>query len=141
MSLAQVAAAARRSAALPLTLAVAAVDIDGGGTVGVDEHTVLPVASASKLLLLAEVARRLNTGELPADRLVEVLDEDLTGGTGLLQPAERARLDRRGPGLADCLGERQHRDQRTPAPRGARVHGPARTGARARSPHAARQGP
>ncbi|WP_406739634.1 serine hydrolase [Streptomyces atratus] len=85
MSLAQVAAAARRSAALPLTLAVAAVDIDGGGTVGVDERTVLPVASASKLLLLAEVARRLDTGELPADRVVEVLDEDLAEGTGLLR--------------------------------------------------------
>lgn len=99
MSLAQVAAAARRSAALPLTLAVAAVDIDGGGTVGVDEHTVLPVASASKLLLLAEVARRLNTGELPADRLVEVLDEDLAGGTGLLRlPAGAAGPSRTWPG-------------------------------------------
>ncbi|MCX4851794.1 serine hydrolase [Streptomyces sp. NBC_00893] len=85
MSLAQVAAAARRSAALPLTLSVAAVDIDGGGTVGVDARTVLPVASAAKLLLLAEVARRLETGELPADRVVEVLDEDLAEGTGLLR--------------------------------------------------------
>ncbi|MFJ2909659.1 serine hydrolase [Streptomyces sp. NPDC087228] len=84
MSLAQVAAAARRSAALPLTLAVAAVDIDGGETVGVDEHTVLPVASASKLLLLAEVSRRLDTGELLADRTVEILDEDVARGTGLL---------------------------------------------------------
>ncbi|MFB6943003.1 serine hydrolase [Streptomyces sp. NPDC060286] len=91
MSLAQVAAAARRSAALPLTLAVAAVDIDGGETVGVDECTVLPVASASKLLLLAEVSRRLDTGELLADRLVEILDEDLADGTGLLR-----RMSRRG---------------------------------------------
>lgn len=91
MSLAQVAAAARRSAALPLTLAVAAVDIDGGERVGVDECTVLPVASASKLLLLAEVSRRLDTGELLADRLVEVLDEDLADGTGLLR-----RMSRRG---------------------------------------------
>lgn len=91
MSLAQVAAAARRSAALPLTLAVAAVDIDGGETVGVDERTVLPVASASKLLLLAEVARRLDTGELLADRTVDVLDEDMADGTGLLR-----RMSRRG---------------------------------------------
>ncbi|MFE4330908.1 serine hydrolase [Streptomyces sp. NPDC056831] len=91
MSLAQVAAAARRSAALPLTLAVAAVDIDGGKTVGVHDRTVLPVASASKLLLLAEVSRRLDTGELLADRPVEVLDEDMADGTGLLR-----RMSRRG---------------------------------------------
>ncbi|MFE4795072.1 serine hydrolase [Streptomyces sp. NPDC056708] len=91
MSLAQVAAAARRSAALPLTLAVAAVDIDGGETVGVHDRIVLPVASASKLLLLAEVSRRLDTGELLADRPVEVLDEDMADGTGLLR-----RMSRRG---------------------------------------------
>ncbi|MEU0835082.1 serine hydrolase [Streptomyces sp. NPDC005969] len=89
MSLAQVTAAARRSAALPLTLAVTAVDIDGGETVGVDEHTVLPVASASKLLLLAEVARRLDTGELLAGRTVDVLDEDMADGTGLLRRMSR----------------------------------------------------
>ncbi|MFI9626133.1 serine hydrolase [Streptomyces sp. NPDC052042] len=85
MTLAQVAAAARRSAALPLTLAVAAVDIDGGGAVGVDDEAVLPVASASKLLLLAEVSRRLDGGELPAGRIVEILDEDRADGTGLLR--------------------------------------------------------
>nr|BFD95100.1 hypothetical protein KitaXyl93_64600 [Kitasatospora sp. Xyl93] len=92
MSLAQVAAAARSSAALPLTLAVAAVDVDapaedeavGGAAVGVDDTVVLPVASASKLLLLAEVARRLDTGELTAGQPVEILPEDVTGGTGLL---------------------------------------------------------
>ncbi|MFE7706017.1 serine hydrolase [Streptomyces sp. NPDC057486] len=91
MSLAQVAAAVRRSAALPLTLAVAAVDIDGGETAGADECTVLPVASASKLLLLAEVSRRLDTGELVADRPVEVLDEDMAAGSGVLR-----RMSRRG---------------------------------------------
>ncbi|GAA3485825.1 serine hydrolase [Streptomyces yanii] len=91
MSLAQVAAAVRRSAALPLTLAVAAVDIDGGETTGADECTVLPVASASKLLLLAEVSRRLDTGELLADRPVEVLDEDMAAGSGVLR-----RMSRRG---------------------------------------------
>ncbi|WP_405690272.1 serine hydrolase [Streptomyces sp. NBC_00057] len=96
MSLAQVAAAARRSAALPLTLAVAAVDIDGGEMVGVDDRTVLPVASASKLLLLAEVSRRLDTGELLADRPVELLDEDMADGTGLLR-----RMSRRGWTIED----------------------------------------
>ncbi|WP_335933103.1 serine hydrolase [Streptomyces sp. PTD5-9] len=89
MSLSQVAAAARRSAALPLTLAVAAVDVDGGGAVGVDDDVVLPVASTSKLLLLAEVSRRLDSGELPAGRLVEVLDEDRADGTGLLRRMSR----------------------------------------------------
>lgn len=98
MSLAQVAAAARSSAALPLTLSVAAVDVDapeapeapeasgadGGGAVGVDDTVVLPVASAAKLLLLAEVARRLDTGELTAGQPVGILPEDVTGGTGLL---------------------------------------------------------
>ncbi|MFB7914484.1 serine hydrolase [Streptomyces sp. NPDC056061] len=89
MSLSQVAAAARRSAALPLTLAVAAVDIDGGGTVGVDDDVVLPVASASKLLLLAEVSRRLDGGELSPGQVVEVLDEDRADGTGLLRRMSR----------------------------------------------------
>ncbi|MGA5702543.1 serine hydrolase [Peterkaempfera bronchialis] len=91
MSLDQVAAAARRSAALPLTLAVAAVDVDGGRTVGVDDTAVLPVASASKLLLLAEVSRRLDSGELRADQVVDIPDQDVAGGTGLLR-----RLGRRG---------------------------------------------
>ncbi|WP_411146963.1 serine hydrolase [Streptomyces sp. x-80] len=85
MSLAQVAAAARRSAALPLTLAVAAIDVDGDESVGVDDGTVLPVASAAKLLLLAEVSRRLDTGELRAGQRVEILDADVASGTGLLR--------------------------------------------------------
>ncbi|MFE4517690.1 serine hydrolase [Kitasatospora sp. NPDC056783] len=94
MSLAQVAAAARSSAALPLTLSVAAIDVDAegaGASVGVDDTVVLPVASAAKLLLLAEVARRLDGGELAAGQPVEILPEDVTGGTGLL-----ARLSRPG---------------------------------------------
>ncbi|MER5493465.1 serine hydrolase [Streptomyces sp. NPDC002454] len=87
MSLARIAAAAGRATALPLVLAVSAVDLDATGPdteAGVHEDRVLPVASASKLLLLAEVARRLDTGELPADRIVDVLPEDRAGGTGLL---------------------------------------------------------
>ncbi|MFB6890023.1 serine hydrolase [Kitasatospora sp. NPDC056327] len=117
MSLAQVAAAARSAAALPLTLAVAAVDVDagfgfgaaegpdgfdgfgggggngggGGGAVGVDDSVELPVASASKLLLLAEVARRLDSGELRADAVVPIEDGDVTGGTGLLRRLLRGR--------------------------------------------------
>ncbi|MER5351416.1 serine hydrolase [Kitasatospora sp. NPDC002551] len=118
MILAQVAAAARSAAALPLTLAVAAVDVDaeagaeagpgagagagagltvGSGSVGVDDTVVLPVASASKLLLLAEVARRLDSGELRADAVVPIEDEDVAGGTGLLR-----RLAHRGAGGNAC---------------------------------------
>ncbi|WP_329013288.1 serine hydrolase [Streptomyces sp. NBC_00690] len=90
MSLARVVATARRSAALPLVLAVAAVDVDGGQTVGLDERVVLPVASASKVLLLAEVSRRLDSGELRPDEPVAIHEADAVGGTGLL-----ARLSRR----------------------------------------------
>ncbi|WP_380281312.1 serine hydrolase [Kitasatospora purpeofusca] len=127
MILAQVAAAARSAAALPLTLAVAAVDVDaqaeeeagahaeagtetavgvggaggvGGSAVGVDDTVVLPVASASKLLLLAEVARRLDAGELRADTVVPIEDEDVTGGTGLLR-----RLARGGVGAGAGAGD------------------------------------
>ncbi|MCM2389814.1 serine hydrolase [Streptomyces albipurpureus] len=90
MSLARVAAAARSSAALPLVLAVAAVDVDDGEIVGVDDDVVLPVASASKALLLAEVSRRLDSGELRSQAPVTITDEDAVGGTGLL-----SRLSRR----------------------------------------------
>ncbi|MFE5854683.1 serine hydrolase [Streptomyces sp. NPDC056500] len=90
MSLARVVATARRSAALPLVLAVAAVDVDGGQTVGLDERVVLPVASASKVLLLAEVSRRLDSGELRPHEPVAIHEADAVGGTGLL-----SRLSRR----------------------------------------------
>ncbi|MER6914538.1 serine hydrolase [Streptomyces sp. NPDC000594] len=85
MTLARVAAAARSAAALPLVLGVAAIDVDDGRSVGVDDTTVLPVASAAKLLLLAEVARRLDSGELSPGQRVAVREEDITGGTGLLR--------------------------------------------------------
>ncbi|MFB7471725.1 serine hydrolase [Kitasatospora sp. NPDC056184] len=61
----------------------------GGSAVGVDDTVVLPVASASKLLLLAEVARRLDAGELRADAVVPIEDEDVAGGTGLLRRLSR----------------------------------------------------
>ncbi|MFF2655792.1 serine hydrolase [Kitasatospora sp. NPDC058032] len=118
MILAQVAAAARSAAALPLTLAVAAVDVDadaeltagtGDSAVGVDDTVVLPVASASKLLLLAEVARRLDAGELRADAVVPIEAEDVAGGTGLLRRLARGRASGRvadggGAGSADGAG-------------------------------------
>ncbi|MEU0686416.1 serine hydrolase [Streptomyces uncialis] len=96
MSLDRVVAAAGRSAALPLVLAVHAVDVDTGESVGAHDEAVLPVASASKLLLLAEIARRLDTGELRPDRPVDLVDEDRTGGTGLL-----SRLGRTGWSVED----------------------------------------
>ncbi|MGV9316434.1 serine hydrolase [Streptomyces sp. NPDC003691] len=84
MTLARVAAAARSAAALPLVLAVSAIDVDDGGSTGVDDTAVLPVASASKLLLLAEVARRVDAGLLDPRRTVAVTAEDVVHGTGLL---------------------------------------------------------
>ncbi|MFE9660883.1 serine hydrolase [Streptomyces sp. NPDC005955] len=104
MSLARVAAAAGRSAALPLVLSVSAIDLDathatdctdgidstdgtdsaGTDRIGFHDEVVLPVASTAKLLLLAEIARRLDTGELHGDKTVDVLPEDRAGGTGLL---------------------------------------------------------
>ncbi|GLF99883.1 serine hydrolase [Streptomyces yaizuensis] len=84
MTLARVAAAARSAAALPLVLGVAAIDVDDGLSVGVDDTVVLPVASAAKLLLLAEVARRLDTGVLSPRQPVAVAPEDIAFGTGLL---------------------------------------------------------
>ncbi|MEO3978262.1 serine hydrolase [Streptomyces sp. CAU 1734] len=89
MSLARLTAAARRSAALPLVLAVWAVDVESGESAGTDQDTVLPVASAAKLLLLAEVARRLDTGELAPEQPVAVLTGDRAGGTGLLDRLSR----------------------------------------------------
>ncbi|MFE6022171.1 serine hydrolase, partial [Streptomyces sp. NPDC056441] len=88
---AQAPGGARRRAAGPTPGPVPALYTAGGETVGVHDRIVLPVASASKLLLLAEVSRRLDTGELLADRPVEVLDEDMADGTGLLR-----RMSRRG---------------------------------------------
>ncbi|QDY80441.1 serine hydrolase [Streptomyces qinzhouensis] len=90
MTLARVAAAARSAAALPLSLSVAAIDVDDGRSTGVDDTAVLPVASAAKLLLLAEVARGLDAGELDPGRTVAVTDDDVVHGTGLL-----VRLSRR----------------------------------------------
>ncbi|MFE0425889.1 serine hydrolase [Streptomyces sp. NPDC058953] len=99
MTLARVAAAARSAAALPLVLGVAAIDVDDGRSAGVDDTVVLPVASAAKMLLLAEVARLIDAGELDPDAPVAVDPADLTYGTGLL-----VRLSRRDWTVGDlCL--------------------------------------
>ncbi|MGC4892334.1 serine hydrolase [Micromonospora sp. DT31] len=50
-----------------------------------DPDLVLPLASVGKVLVLAEVARRLADGTLAADLPVDLRDDDrLVGGTGLL---------------------------------------------------------
>ncbi|MFE7133970.1 serine hydrolase [Streptomyces sp. NPDC057638] len=79
----EVTAAVRRRS-VPLTLTMCAVDVDGGDSTGHDDGVVVPVASAAKLLLLAEVARRLETGELGADEPVPLTAEDTVHGTGLI---------------------------------------------------------
>ncbi|MEU5163473.1 serine hydrolase [Streptomyces sp. NPDC020875] len=96
MTLARVAAAARSAAALPFVLGVAAIDVDDGRTTGVDDTVVLPVASTAKLLLLAEVARRIDAGELDPAAPVALDPADTVHGTGLL-----TRLGRTGWTVAD----------------------------------------
>ncbi|SCE91399.1 beta-lactamase class A [Micromonospora chaiyaphumensis] len=59
--------------------------LDDGRTLSTDPDLVLPLASVGKVLLLAEVARRLADRTLEADQPVELLDTDRAlGGTGLL---------------------------------------------------------
>jgi beta-lactamase class A len=45
---------------------------------------VMPLASVGKLLLLAEVARRMSDGTLCPDAIVAVADADVCGGSGLI---------------------------------------------------------
>ncbi len=55
------------------------------GLLALNEDVELPLASAGKLLLLAEVARGVASGSLdPAER-VTLLDDDYRGGSGLLR--------------------------------------------------------
>ncbi|MER5336739.1 serine hydrolase [Micromonospora sp. NPDC002717] len=59
--------------------------LDDGRTVSTDPDLALPLASVGKVLLLAEVARRLADATLAPDQPVELLDADReVGGTGLL---------------------------------------------------------
>jgi beta-lactamase class A len=59
--------------------------LDDERTLATDPDLVLPLASVGKVLLLAEVARRLADGTLAPDKPVDLLDSDRqVGGTGLL---------------------------------------------------------
>jgi beta-lactamase class A len=79
---AEVRAAARRS---PGLLAVAVRPIGGGTAYGFHEHDELSLASAAKLLVLAEAARRVDAGGLDPAEPVTVVADDLVNGTGLLR--------------------------------------------------------
>ncbi|HEY3685064.1 MAG TPA: serine hydrolase [Streptosporangiaceae bacterium] len=79
---AEVRAAARRG---PGRLAVAVRPIGGGTAYGFHEHDELSLASVSKLLVLAEAARRVDAGELDPAEPVIVVADDLVNGTGLLR--------------------------------------------------------
>ncbi|WP_037344798.1 serine hydrolase [Sciscionella sediminilitoris] len=68
----------------PETLAVA-VHAPGEGRYGHHERTELPLASAGKLALLAELGRALEQGELTESTPVPIEPGDRCGGTGLLQ--------------------------------------------------------
>ncbi|MEU8270380.1 serine hydrolase, partial [Sphaerisporangium sp. NPDC049002] len=54
------------------------------GLLALNEDVELPLASAGKLLLLAEVARSVAAGSLDPAEPVTLLDEDYRGGSGLL---------------------------------------------------------
>ncbi|SDY93935.1 beta-lactamase class A [Micromonospora pattaloongensis] len=59
--------------------------LDDHRSLAAEPDLVLPLASVGKVLLLAEVARRLADGTLAADEAVELTAEDRRlGGTGLL---------------------------------------------------------
>jgi beta-lactamase class A len=79
---ADVRAAARRS---PGRLAVAVRPIGGGTAYGFHERDELSLASVSKLLVLAEAARRVDDGGLDPAEPVTVVADDMVNGTGLLR--------------------------------------------------------
>ncbi|WP_308249995.1 serine hydrolase [Sphaerisporangium fuscum] len=54
------------------------------GLLAVNEEEQLPLASAGKLLLLAEAARAITAGTLDPDEPVTLLADDYCGGSGLL---------------------------------------------------------
>jgi beta-lactamase class A len=54
------------------------------GHFGLGEHTELPLASAGKLLLLAETAMEIDAGMLDPHEVVELEPGDYTAGSGLL---------------------------------------------------------
>lgn len=75
-----------------VTTSVYIEDLESGATRTVEPDLVLPLASVGKVLLLAEVARGLASGELSRDEVLPVKREDRElGGSGvlhrLIQPA------------------------------------------------------
>lgn len=85
-------AAGHRAAPIPVRLRAADVtwsilvrNLATGETFGHDPGRVLSTASVGKLLLLAEVARRIEDGRLPVDELVHRTDADAVADSGLWQ--------------------------------------------------------
>ena len=66
-------------------LSVAAVDLQRGGTAGIDADRAYPAASLFKLPILLEVLAEEDAGRLDADRPVPIRPEDWTDGSGVLQ--------------------------------------------------------
>src|SRR3954452_25313877 len=54
------------------------------GHPGLNQHAELPLASAGKLLLLAETAMEIDAAVLDPHEVVELEPDDYTGGSGLL---------------------------------------------------------
>ncbi|GAA4099014.1 serine hydrolase [Nonomuraea soli] len=80
---------AELAARCPGTLAVAATGPDGDTCLGVHQDTELPLASVGKLLLLAETARRIDSGTLDPAEIVEVRPGERCSGSGLLTALSR----------------------------------------------------
>ncbi|MFI6481180.1 serine hydrolase [Nonomuraea sp. NPDC050663] len=78
------------AARCPGTLAVAVTGPDGDARLGVHADTELPLASVGKLLLLAETARRIDSGALDPAEIVEVLPGERCSGSGLLTALSQA---------------------------------------------------
>ena len=66
--------------------------LETGEAFGVDPDRVLSTASVGKLLLLAEVARRIQDGRLPGDELVHRTAADAVSDSGLWQHLDAESL-------------------------------------------------
>ena len=68
-----------------VTWSILVRSLASGETFGLDHDRALSTASVGKLLLLAEVARRIDDGRLAADELVHRTDADAVADSGLWQ--------------------------------------------------------
>lgn len=68
----------------PGTLSVAVTECAGAGSLAVQADRPRSIASVGKLLLLTDIARRIEDGRLDDDTPVTIRDGDVCGGSGVL---------------------------------------------------------